>query len=132
MTDRVVLLPAVEQAELVLERHEGRQALRGGRAAAASVRAPSKFEQPISRTLPARDQLGHRAERVLDGHVVVGPVDLVQVDAVGAQPASDASQADRTTSGWAPSMAPNFVATTTSSRRGPSARPRNSSLKVPP
>ena len=84
---------------------------------------PSKLEQPISRTLPAATSALQRPERLLDRHVVVGPVQLVEVDAVGAEPrAGDASQrltARRRACAALVHRPPNLVAMTTSSRRRP-------------
>ena len=59
-------------------------------------------ERPRYRTLPACDQLGHRADGLLDRHLRVDAVLVVEVDRVDAEPlAASASQALRTYSGVA-------------------------------
>ena len=60
-------------------RWDARRARGGWSPAAASL-------SPRKRTLPGRHQLGHGAHRVLDGHVGIDAVLVVQVDVVHAQP----------------------------------------------
>ena len=85
--DRVVLLAAVEQAQLVLQRDEGGRALRRRRLGrGVDPRAVEVGAADLAH-LARVDQRLQRAERLLDRHVVVGPVHLVEVDAVRAEPA---------------------------------------------
>ncbi len=92
--------------------------------------------------LPLRDQLGHRAPRLLERHLGIDAVQLVEVDEVGPQPLSEPSIASRTCSGR-PSLrstysatssttSPHLVASTTSSRRPSIARPTSSSFVYGP
>ena len=87
--------------------------------------------------LPGAHELLERTQCLLDRCRRIGDVQLVEVDAIGAEPA-------QTVVGGAlyvraaralvvlVDLAPNFVAMIASSRRPTSARPRNSSLRVPP
>jgi hypothetical protein len=87
------------------------------------------------------DQLGQRADGVLDRRVRVDAVLVVQVDVVGAQPAQRAldggadvgGAAVEPTPGGAAGVGdePNLVASTTWSRRPLMARPTSSSLERP-
>ena len=49
--------------------------------------------------LPLGDELGHGPDRLLDRHVGVDPVQVVELDAVDAEALSEASQASRAYSG---------------------------------
>ena len=63
------------------------------RARGGSSPAPPRTG-PRKRTLPARDELGHRADRLLDRRLRVDAVLVVEVDRVDAEPLqADASQA---------------------------------------
>jgi len=46
-----------------------------------------KNEPPIARTVPDRTSVRQRGKRLLDVGEVVGPVHLIEVEVVGAQPA---------------------------------------------
>ena len=87
------------------------------------------------------DQLGQRADGLLDRRVRVDPVLVVEVDAVGAEPlqgaldgGADVRRAAVEHPGPPPACEtkPNFVASTTSSRRSLRARPTSSSLAYGP
>ena len=53
----------------------------------SSIISAEKLLQPISRTLPAAHERVERAERLLERRRLVGEVQLVEVDAIGAEPA---------------------------------------------
>ena len=76
-----------EQAVVVLHVHEPRDAelLRRRCSASSSCRA-EKFEQPISRTLPAATSLANASSVSRDRRLGIGQVQEVEVDVVGAQP----------------------------------------------
>ena len=85
-SSEVLLAATTKHAQLVLHADERRRPGFAALAAASSSRRPSKFEHPISRTLPSRHESVERFERLVDRSRVVGRVQLVQVDAVGPQP----------------------------------------------
>ena len=97
-----------------------------------------RLGQPEVPDLAGGDQLGHRADGLLDRHRLVDPVLVVEVDVVDAEPlqAGVAGRADvRRAAVDAGSCGrrrrrtlPNLVASTTSSRRPAMARPTSSSL----
>ena len=103
-----------------------REAAPRGRRSASSTCAAEKFERADVAHLALAHELVHRAERLLDRRHAVGPVVLVEVDVVGAEPrAATPRSRERTYPGRrarrsrrrAPSPMPNFVAITTRSRR---------------
>ena len=55
------------------------------RVGAARARRPSPRDRPMRARLAGRDRLGHRAPGLLDRHVRVDAVQLVEVDVVGAE-----------------------------------------------
>ena len=57
------------------------------RATAADISQARKLLVPVARTRPTRDEVVERPERLLDRRGAVGPVELVEVDAVGAEAA---------------------------------------------
>ena len=59
----------------------------GWTATARRMEAALASDRPRYRTLPCCDQLGHRADGVLDRHLRVDPVLVVEVDHVDPQPA---------------------------------------------
>ena len=68
------------------EPHQAARARRPG--ATRRSRAAGNVEHPNARILPARTRSVSTAERLLEIGVRVGPVHLVEVDPVGAEPAS--------------------------------------------
>ena len=103
----------------------------------AADRAGAGLGQADVEDLTLAHQLGQHAGSVLDGSARVDAVLVVQVDAVGAQPrqraldsSTDVGRAavDHATLAPGGETSPNFVATTTSSRRPLIASPTISSL----
>jgi hypothetical protein len=108
----------------------------------ALARRPLRFDDLRARVrrgadiadLALADEVGERAERLLEVDAGLGAVDLVEVDPVGAQPAQrvldravDPAARAATAVGSSPIGMKNFVASTTSSRRPRSALPTISS-----
>ena len=127
---------ALEQAVLVLERRRpgpgpAPRSSRPRRAARRQVR-----DSRAAATLPSRDELVERLERLLDRRHAVRAVVVVEVDAVGAQapervldrPADVVAASRGRRLAVAASSMPNLVASTTRSRRPSSASPRKRSL----
>ena len=85
--DHLALDVAVEQGVPVLHRDEPLEAL--GRRGPGRVRdlPPVEVRAADVAHLALVDQLGQRSERLRDRRHVVGPVQLVEVDVVGLQPA---------------------------------------------
>ena len=128
---------AAEQRVLGLER--GDRVHRDG----PPDRVGGGFGQPEVAHLAGGDELGHRADGLLDGHVGIGPVQVVQVDVVEAEPGERAVDRGPDVLGAAVDLAyagldragrrmPNFVATTASSRRDAIAFPTTCSLTCGP
>ena len=91
---------------------------------ASTTWRPSKFDEPTWRTVPFAHELVERAEGLRDRRDPVGPVVLVEVDPVGPQALQrrlhrPADVLPRAAVGPArrPHRVPNFVASTTPSRR---------------
>ena len=98
----------------------------------APHRAGAASDRPRSRTLPALHQIGHRADRLLDRHVRVDAVQVVEVDRARCRGAPARRRRPRGRAPGRPSTGygpprrwtkPNLVATTTSARRPAMARP---------
>ena len=131
---------AAQQAVLVLHRHVSARVPSYGCVASASASiSAEKLLQPISRTLPARTSASS-APSVSSGAVVgVREVQLVQIDAVRAEALQRIVARPLDVGGGRAALAVVVDRASelgrdqrVSSRREPSARPRNSSLSVPP
>ena len=103
----------------------------------AADRGGAGLGQPDVANLALGDQRGQGADGLLDGRFRIDPVLVVQVDVIGAQPLertldgdADVRRAAIEDAGPPPECEtmPNFVASTTWSRRSLMARPTSSSL----
>ena len=116
-------------------------AVTGWTAWARRIVPAAASDRPKCLTLPACDELFDRAGDVLDRHVGVHAVLVVQVDHVDAEAAQRAVGGLRDVLGpairpvwrpWSSNRNPNFVAITTWSRTGARASPTSSSLTYGP
>ena len=64
-----------------------------GCTACARGSSPARPRRARGAHLARLDEFGHRADRLLDGHLGVDPVLVVEVDVVHAEPPSEASHA---------------------------------------
>ena len=118
-------------------------ALIGWTACARRIVSGRGLGQPEVADLALRDELGHRADGLLDRRVGVDAVLVVEVDVVDAEAAAATRRRPRARTPASPRMPrdgavrrrgrlPNFVARTTSSRRPAIARPTSSSFVYGP
>ena len=135
--DDLVLDVAAPQRPLALQR--GDRVHGGG----ATDRVDRRLGQAEVAHLALGDELGHRPDGLLDRHVEVGAVLVVEVDVVDAEPAAATPRSPtarspacrrRAAAGRpaATTTMPNLVAITTSSRRPAIALPTASSLVCGP
>ena len=128
----VVDRSALPERELGLQRGDGMDGLR--RLELLDVR----LGHPDRACLAGGDDLGHRAPGLLDGHVGVGAVELVEVDVVGAEALErrvdhrshvlGATVAGDSIGSTERTSRPHLVASTAPARPPSSARPTSCSL----